>query len=268
MQNLIKPLFRRTLPAGLRSRIEPPLMRALYSGDRYACPLCASGLKKLLPMGLKLPVLEEKHVIGGGYRLNALCPVCDSSDRERLVYLWLKQKTDLLDRPQRILHLAPEPSLSALFLRMKNPGYLTGDLMNPAAMVRIDVTRIPYDDGHFEAVICNHVLEHVPDDAKAMRELRRVLKPGGRAVRQVPISATRAESYEDDSITDPTGREAAFGQIDHVRIYGHADYPERLRRAGFDVSIFDWNSEPEHFGGAENRFALNPDERLYTATRP
>lgn len=268
MLQYIKPLFRRTLPGSVRSRIEPPLMRALYSGDLYACPLCGAGLRTLLPMGLKLPVLEEKRVIGGGYRLNALCPVCDSSDRERLVYLWLKQKTDLLDRLQCILHLAPEPSLSSAFLRMKNPDYLTGDLMNPAAMVRIDVTQIPYDDGHFDAIICNHVLEHVPDDSKAMRELCRVLKPGGRAVLQVPISATTAETTEDDSITDSAGREAAYGQFDHVRIYGHADYPERLRRAGFDVSVFDWNVEPGQFGGPENRFALNPDERLYTAIRP
>lgn len=243
-------------------------MRALYSGNRHACPLCGTGLRTLLPMGLKLPVLEEKRVVGGGYRLNALCPVCNSSDRERLVYLWLKQKTDLMERPQRILHIAPEPSLSALLLRMKNPDYVTGDLMNPRAMVRIDVTKIPYDDGHFDAVICNHVLEHVPDDSKAMGELFRVLKPGGRAVLQVPLSASAAETYEDDSITGPAEREAAFGQFDHVRIYGHADYPERLRQAGFEVTIFDWNAEPEQFGGPQNRFALNPDERLHVATRP
>lgn len=217
-------------------------------------------------MGLRFPVLEEKQVVGGGYRLNALCPVCDSSDRERLVYLWLKCRTDLMERPRRILHFAPEPSLSSVFSRMNNADYLTADLMNPQVMVQVDVTQIPYDDEHFDAVICNHVLEHVPDDARAMSELCRVLKKGGTAVLQVPISGTAEETFEDFSLIEPAEREAAFGQDDHVRIYGQ-DYVERLRRAGFEVKVFNWRDEPEEFGGLDNRFALNPKERLYTATR-
>ena len=126
----------------------------------------------------------------------------------------------------------------------------------------MSVTKIPFSDDYFDAIICNHVLEHVVDDSKAMTELFRVLKPGGWAILQVPISMVLEETYEDFSIVDPQHREQAFGQADHVRIYAK-DYETRLALAGFKVRIFDWTSEIDKFGGIKNTFCLNKCESVY-----
>jgi ubiquinone/menaquinone biosynthesis C-methylase UbiE len=131
----------------------------------------------------------------------------------------------------------------------------------------MDLADISVGDESFDVIICNHVLEHIIDDHKAMTELYRVLKPKGWAILQVPISPTLTHTFEDFSLTTDTQREAAFGQHDHVRIYAN-DYIQRLDKAGFAVTIFKWHSEPEQFGGANNRFALNEHEWLYLATKP
>ena len=113
-----------------------------------------------------------------------------------------------------------------------------------------------------DAIICNHVLEHIPDDRKAMKELRRVLKPGGWGILQVPISYVLAATHEDPSIVTTEAREQAFGQYDHVRIYAK-DYVDRLVGAGFKVEQFDWTKQGDAFGGSSNRFALIPEERVF-----
>jgi len=135
--------------------------------------------------------------------------------------------------PKKVLHVAPEGSLEARLKKRIGSGYLSADLQ-PGAMVQMDICDIRYPDASFDVVFCSHVLEHVPDDRRAMRELRRVLRPTGFAVLQVPISVE--QTVEDPSIQDPAERMRLFGHPDHVRRYG-TDYVDRLRESGFRVTI-------------------------------
>lgn len=263
---LLAPL-RAVVPAPVRFRLQVAVRQAIYFGHRYACPCCGARLRHLHPMGFDFDVLREKHVIGGGYRLNALCPCCNATDRERLVYLYLTRRTELLDRPSRLLHIAPEPGLRRLLSGRAILDYVSADLLREDVDLQMDVTRIPFPDASFDVILCNHVLEHVPDDRQAMTELFRVIRPGGWAVLQVPISAVLEHTLEDFTVTSAADRERVFGQADHVRIYAR-DYLDRLRAAGFDVESFDWTLHPEDFGGASNRFALLEAERLFIARRP
>jgi glycosyltransferase involved in cell wall biosynthesis len=233
-----------------------------FGGYKYKCPYCHSNLRKLFPYGASFPVLEEKQIIGGGVRENGRCPVCSSIDRERLLVLWLKNESDLFSRPTKLLHVAPEAGLQRILEKQENIDYLTADLYSTSVMLKMDVTDIHYPDDFFDAIICNHVLEHIVDDSKALSELYRVLKPGGWAVLQVPISLSLEETFEDASIDTPAMREKAFGQNDHVRIYSR-DYPERLKAVGFDTAIFDWTAQCKAYGGTHNRFGLNKKEKLY-----
>jgi SAM-dependent methyltransferase len=164
----------------------------------------------------------------------AQCVHCASLERHRFVWLYLQNRTDLFDgRPKRVLHVAPEPCFDERLKQRLGDGYLTADLMSPRAMVKMDVTNVQFPDNSFDVVYCSHVLEHIPDDRRAMREFRRVLKPGGWAILLVPI--TSEHTFEDPSVVDPAERLRLFGQEDHVRTYG-PDYSQRLAEAGFDVA--------------------------------
>jgi SAM-dependent methyltransferase len=156
-----------------------------------------------------------------------------SHPRLRLAWLFLSTRTDLLDgRPKRILHVAPEPALGQLLRDARGLEIVSADLDSPHAMVRLDLTRIEMADASFDVILCSHVLEHVQDDRRAMRELWRILRPGGWAMIQVPISGK--PTFEDPSITNPAERERLFWQVDHVRLYG-LDITDRLTEAGFAV---------------------------------
>jgi SAM-dependent methyltransferase len=164
----------------------------------------------------------------------ARCVHCGAKERHRFVWLYFTRMTDLFDgRPKDVLHVAPERCFEPRLRRQLGTGYVTADLFDPRAMVKMDVTDIHYPDESFDVIYCSHVLEHVQDDLRAMREFYRVLKRGGWAVVLVPISA--AHTFEDPSVVDPAERRRQFGQEDHVRRYG-PDFPERLRRAGFEVT--------------------------------
>jgi len=256
----IKELLKKVIPEEYRPVVKHFFRRIFYFGFKYICPLCHSSVRCLFPLGLNLPVLNEKKIIGGGYRL-AMCPVCGSSDRERLLYLFLHQRTNIFSENIRLLHIAPEKNLKRIFANCRNINYLTADLNPEEVMVKMDVTGIQYPDDTFDAVICNHVLEHIIDDSKAMKELLRVLKPGGWAVLQVPVSLTLEKTFEDATVITPEERQKAFGQKDHVRIYGK-DYPQRLRESGFIVYEFKWKEYPV-FGGTQNKYVLNKDETIY-----
>jgi SAM-dependent methyltransferase len=234
---------------------------------RFRCPLCGADLKELFAEGESHAVLVEKSVIGGGPRANVICPVCYSSDRERLVFLFLKNRPHLVARGKRLMHVAPEDNLRAWLKSRPGLDYVTADLCMKDVDFNVDLTKIPFADASYDGVICNHVLEHIPDDATAMSEILRILKPNGWAILQTPIAAKLDATYEDFSITDPQERERAFGQNDHVRIYA-MDYVDRLRRAGFAVESFRWTADKENFGGEENRFGLIEKEIIFFATRP
>ncbi|MGK0293007.1 MAG: hypothetical protein ACI9U1_001397 [Porticoccaceae bacterium] len=243
-----------------------PLNKALYFGERYHCPICNSHLKRLKPYGVDSAALANKRVIGGGYRLNALCPVCFATDRDRLLYLYLSKKTNLLSAPVKLLHVAPEGHLSQLLHQHDNIDYLTADLGAKTVMVKMDITKIDFPEHTFDAILCNHVLEHIPDDSQAMSELYRVLKPGGWAILQVPMSLTLKQTYEDPTKTTPAQRVTAFGQDDHVRIYA-MDYVLRLEAAGFEVKLFQWWQHEVDFGGLDNCSGLLKDETLFFVTK-
>ena len=166
----------------------------------------------------------------------------------------------------KLLHVAPEARVNAILRQAAALDYVTADICPRHATVQMDITQIQFPEDSFDAIICNHVLEHIPDDQKAMSELYRVLKPGGWAILQVPVSATLKETYEDFSITSSELRKEAFGQRDHVRIYAE-DYKDRLARVGFQINVFRWVTEPEKFGGRRNAFGLNEEEVVYSVTK-
>jgi SAM-dependent methyltransferase len=230
-------------------------------GLRYACPFCHLRLRRLEARGRDLPVYAELGVIGGGLR-EVECPWCRSNDRERLLYLFLRKQTDLFKRQMRVLHFAPEWRLRRRIERAQRD-YTPADLNMPG-VERIDITAIDKPDASFDAIICSHVLEHVSDDRAGMRELRRVLAPGGFAVLQVPI-ATRAErTDEEDTPMSPQERSRRFGDPTHVRLYTEAGYVARLEEAGFSVRADDAVTLVGE--RAVRKYALEPAEKVFLCT--
>jgi SAM-dependent methyltransferase len=191
-----------------------------YRGSNVTCPVCGNSYKKFLPYGRINP------------RPNALCPSCLSLERHRLIWLYLKEKSNFFSSKLKVLHIAPEACFIKRFEKQHGENYITADIESPLAKVKMDIHKIPFEANTFDVVLCNHVLEHVDDDLQAMREIHRVLKPGGFSILQVPFFHPIPETtFEDPSITDPREREKIFGQDDHVRKFGR-DYSRRLERAG------------------------------------
>ena len=189
------------------------------------------------------------------------CPRCGSHERHRLLWLYLTDaRPDLLERsPLRLLHFAPEESFQRLFRERANVDYVGADLDSPLASDQVDIQDLPYPDASFDALMCSHVLEHVPDDRRAMRELRRILRPGGWAIVMVPLHGGMAETLEDPGVDTPEERLRVYGQADHLRLYG-LDFPDRLRAAGLDVDVVAYG---EQVGtDAYRRYGLT-GERIY-----
>lgn len=201
-----------------------PIVGLLYVGRGRRCPICGCRRRRFLPYG---------YITS---REDALCPRCLALERHRMIWLWMERHTDLFDSRPRLLHIAPEVSLMRHFkpLYRGTEAYITADLESPLADMHFDVQHIPMEDRSVDVIICNHLLEHVEDDRRAMRELFRIMRPGGWGIMVVPEDRSRATTFEDDTITDPAERTRLFGQYDHRRIYGR-DYDDRLREAGFIV---------------------------------
>ena len=208
-----------------------------YAGSNVECPICEKHYRAFLPYGRINP------------RPNALCPNCLSLERHRLIWLYLKEKTNFFSSRLNVLHMAPEPCFMKRFERQHGEGYITADIESPLAKVKMDIHQIPFGENHFDVVLCNHVLEHVADDIKATSEIHRVLKPGGWAILQVPFFSPVPDlTFEDNSITDPRQREKIFGQDDHVRKFGK-DYAKRIARSGLQPEENDFaKTQEEKFG--------------------
>lgn len=203
-----------------------PFVAFFLRGNRFTDPIDGKSYRKFLPYGY------------ANVRENALSPGTLSLERHRLLWLYLTRETTVFSDSIKVLHFAPEQAFYKRFRKIKNWDYTTTDLNSPIADVKADICNLPFKENEFDLIICNHVLEHIPDDTQAMKELFRVLKPGGQAILQVPYDASRKTTFEDDSITDPKERTEIFGQYDHVRVYG-MDYFEKLKTIGFQVEAVD-----------------------------
>ena len=206
-----------------------PFVAFFLRGSTYTDPIDGKSYRRFLPYGY------------AKVRENVLAPGTLSLERHRLFWLYLKNETTFFSAPLKVLHFAPEQAFVQKFKKQKNLTYTTTDLNSPIADVKADICDLPFKDNSFDFIICNHVLEHIPDDTKAMQELYRVLAPAGTAVVQVPYDAKREITFEDNTITDQSERTRIFGQYDHLRVYG-MDYFKKLSSIGFDVSALDYTS--------------------------
>lgn len=221
-----------------------------HRGDAVLCPICGHRF--------------DHFADDIGNRPRALCWRCGSHERHRAQWLLLSGRRELLGEARALLHFAPEWSLRRRLSAVTGLRYVTADLEQPDVDLRLDLTALALPDGAFDAVICSHVLEHVPDDGAAMRELRRVTSARGWCLVMVPIDLTASGTYEDFSITDPQARRAAFWQHDHVRVYA-PDIAQRLARAGFAVERID----PLHeFGVQQCRRCGIPATEVLWLCRP
>ena len=213
-----------------------PVLGLFYAGKGRKCPICGGEKRKFLPYGY------------GKVREDALCPKCLSLERHRLMWQYLMNNDSERERIKNlptILHIAPEVCLMREFKRIylsAPQNYITADLESPLADMHFDVQQIPMADSSVDIIICNHLLEHVESDHKALKEMYRIMRSGGMGVMLAPIDYTLETTFEDDTITDPKQRAEVFGQYDHRRIYGK-DYLERLRAAGFEAFEIDYAAE-------------------------
>lgn len=232
MKKLFKTILN-TIPRPLLiklSYVSRPILTFFMRGKTYVDPIDGKGFKKFLPYGY------EKQ------RDNVLSPSTLSLERHRLLWLYLQSETDFFTADLKVLHFAPEQAFYKRFRKMKNLEYTTTDLESPLADVKADICNLPFKDNSYDVILCNHVLEHIPDDTKAMQEMYRVLKPGGWGVFQIPQDLSRENTFEDDTITDKKERTRIFGQYDHVRIYGK-DYFGKLRKIGFTVEEVNYTKK-------------------------
>ncbi|WP_426095969.1 class I SAM-dependent methyltransferase [Flavobacterium sp. DSR2-3-3] len=246
MKSVFK-LILNTIPRPLLIRLSyvaRPVLAFALKGTTFTDPIDGKSFKMFLPYGY------------GTQRNNVLSPSTLSLERHRLLWLYLNDETDFFqselvsnsvtnskriqlrngetNSALKVLHFAPEQAFYKLFRNQKNLDYTTTDLFSPLADVKADICNLPFEDNQYDVILCNHVLEHIPDDTKAMQELYRVLKPGGMAILQIPQDLSRVTTFADDTIKDQKERAKIFGQYDHVRIYGR-DYFDKLRSIGFKV---------------------------------
>jgi SAM-dependent methyltransferase len=229
------------------------ISRIYYKGHKYTCPVCERQYRKFLPYGYVT------------VRENAMCPGCLALERHRIMWLYLQQKTNFFTGQNKVLHIAPEQCFLKRFRNLKTLEYHTADLVSPLADYKCDVQDMPFKENTYDVVICNHVLEHVPDDKKALAEILRILKPGGYAIMQIPADFNRKETFEDNNITDKKERTEIFGQYDHVRVYG-LDYPEIIKKEGF---VIDEPNYTEQLSSEEKeKYSLGMKEFMFAAKKP
>jgi SAM-dependent methyltransferase len=234
MKRLFK-LILNTIPRPLLIRLSyvaSPVLAFALKGKKFTDPIDGKSFRMFLPYGY------------GTQRNNVLSPSTLSLERHRLLWLYLQNETDFFSsgNKKKVLHFAPEQAFYKRFRNQKNLDYTTTDLFSPLADVKADICDLPFKNNTYDVILCNHVLEHIPDDTKAMQELFRILKPGGMGIFQIPQDLSRATTFTDDSITDEKERARIFGQYDHVRIYGR-DYFDKLRSIGFTVVEEDYTAK-------------------------
>ena len=212
------------------SKFLAPLVDILFRGNKFTDPINGKSYRKFLPYGY----VKQRD--------NALSPGTLSLERHRLLWLYLNNETNFFSKTLKVLHIAPEQCFYNLFKNLKNINYTTFDLNSPLADIKGDICNLPFKENSFDFILCNHVLEHINDDKKAMKELYRVLNKNGTAILQVPINQKSRKTFEDSSIVDKKERIEKFGQYDHIRLYG-LDYFKKLESFGFKVDPLKYSKE-------------------------
>jgi len=212
------------------SKFLAPFIDILYRGNEFTDPINGKSYRKFLPYGY----VKQRD--------NALSPGTLSLERHRLLWLYLNNETNFFSKTLKVLHVAPEQCFYKLFKNLKKINYTTFDLNSPLADIKGDICNLPFKENSFDFILCNHVLEHINDDNKAMKELYRVLNKNGTAILQVPINQKSSKTLEDSSIVDKKERIEKFGQYDHIRLYG-LDYFKKLESFGFKVNPLKYSKE-------------------------
>lgn len=206
-----------------------PFFDIFFKGTKFSDPINNKSYSYFFPYGYNKQ------------RKNALCPGTLSLERHRLLWLYLKKETDFFNSNNKILHFAPEQCFHKFFKSFfKN--YTTTDLNSPIVDIKADICNLPFNDNSFDYILCNHVLEHIYDDEKAMKEIYRVLNKNGIAILQVPIDINSNYTHDGRDIDNKQDRNKLFGQYDHLRMYG-LDYFKKLKKVGFKVKNIDYLSK-------------------------
>ena len=250
LYSILKRFIKVFIPKELLRQTEP-FLRKIYSlfyfGNKVECAVCGNHYSKFI-------------VLKNG--VDTLCVNCGSLPRNRLLWMYLSNELNIKTTHYSLLHFSPAKSIKRKLKELKNIEYTTTDY-EKGEDKQFDITSINDDDNRYDLIICYHVFEHIVEDAKAMKELFRVLKSGGKALLQVPLK--EGDTYEDFSITSPTERLKHFGQDDHVRIYGNNNFEERLKNAGFMVKAVPYATKFSDETIVRN--GLNKQELIFVCTK-
>lgn len=238
----------------IANKIRLLFLRAKYAGKKVECPCCKSRFREFAPFG-------------NNRRKNAWCPVCESLERHRLLWMYFENRTNLYHAKLKLLHISPETVFFHRFKKMPNLEYHPADIyphLYPKGTTYLDILNHEIPDESFDVIICNHVFQYIEEDKKAMSSVFKMLKKGGWGIMQVPIDTTRKVTYEDNTITDPLEREKVFGLKEHVRYYSY-DYADKLREAGFTVQVDDYTAA---FSDQENfKYGFWKGDAVYYCTK-
>jgi len=250
---LIKKIYKKNLPESLRNHIRVSIRKAkspFYYGNKYECNCCKSSFRKMLPKA---------------NRPNAECPRCGSLERTRLLMYYLKNETTIFEKKLKVLHFAPESSLYSI-LSKSNLEYIDGDIHPAYANHIVDITDIKYADDYFDLIICSHVIAHVPDEKKAIQELRRVLSPHGEAIILTYINPNSEETIDHDWINTPELRKEHYGEPDCLRLHG-SDFKSTLEKANFKVNQLDYRKRLGQKIMNKNVLGEGPREWIFQCTK-
>ena len=236
-----------------------------YKGKKFTCPICNYQASSFLAYGTDNEAIKKYKIIPMGYRKNVLCPKCYSKDRERLIYLFIKTllNNKLLNYNSKIIHFAPEIAIEKNFFRKNFNNYLTADIASDKVDFNLDLQNFNFTQSNFDLVICNHVLEHIEDDVKALENIFNLLKPGGFAILQVPFSNLIIKDFSLANLNSKKDRLKYYGQEDHVRIYSKNGFVNKIKNTGFDLKIY----KSSEFYDKKNNLGLVENEEIFFATK-
>jgi len=234
-------------------------------GNNFFCPICKFKASKFLPYGKDYEAIKKYKIVGMGFRQNAICPNCFSKDRERLSYLFLEKLINekSINYSSKIIHFSPEISLEKNFFRKYFSNYFTADIIKNKSDFIIDLQNFNFKEKNFDLVICNHVLEHIENDIKALENIYSILKPGGIAILQAPLSTIIDVDFKKEDAISDIDRLNFYGQSDHVRIYSEKNYLQKIKNIGFNLNINEMIIEKNYLPS----YGLNKSEKVIFASK-